>query len=388
MKAVHFGAGNIGRGFIGKVLADSNVAVTFADVNEPLIDQLSHKQSYKVKVVGSECQIDTVNKVSAVNSASPAIIDQIVNCDLVTTAVGPNILDIIAKTIAKGLEKRFASGNQNLLNIIACENMVRGTTHLKEEVFKYLPEQYKAQAEENVGFVDSAVDRIVPPSDAANDDPLEVTVETFSEWIVDETQFKGEVPKIEGMEPTDNLMAFVERKLFTLNTGHIITAYLGALKGYETIRDAIEDGDIRAQVKSAMQESGEVLVRRYGFDPEKHNAYIEKILGRFANPYLRDEIDRVGRQPIRKLGRNDRLIKPLLGTMEYGTSNTYLIKGIAAAFCYKNETDPQAVELQQMLQKKGLRPTLAHYTGLEPDSSEAYWVEAVYFALKGGDNKD
>lgn len=381
MKAVHFGAGNIGRGFIGKVLSDSNVAVTFADVDAPLVDQLSHDQSYKVKVVGSECQIDTVTHVTAVNSTSDDVIERIIHTDLVTTAVGPNVLNIIAKTIAKGLTKRFEANNSSPLNIIACENMVRGTTHLKNEVYSHLDESFHARCDELIGFVDSAVDRIVPPSEAANDDLLEVTVESFSEWIVDEQQFKGGVPSITGMEKTDNLMAFVERKLFTLNTGHCITAYLGSLKGHETVRDAIQDPEIRAEVKTAMEESGEVLIRRYGFDKELHAAYIEKILGRFANPYLRDEIDRVARQPIRKLGENDRLIKPLLGTIEYGTENKTLLKGIAAAFKYVNDTDPQAVELQTRLGESGLKSTLAHYTGLSEDSSEAAKIEEIFNTL-------
>lgn len=379
--AVHFGAGNIGRGFIGKLLADAEVEVTFADVDAPLVDQLSHKQEYKVKVVGTECKIDTVTHVTAVNSASDDVIDRIVKTDLVTTAVGPNVLDIIAKTIAKGIAKRFEAGNNAPLNIIACENMVRGTTHLKGEVYKHLDKSLHAKADELVGFVDSAVDRIVPPAEAANDDPLEVTVESFSEWIVDEQQFKGDIPNIAGMEKTNNLMAFVERKLFTLNTGHCITAYLGCLKGHRTIREAIEDPSIHAEVKQAMHESGEVLIKRYGFDRDMHNAYIEKILGRFANPYLVDEVDRVGRQPIRKLGANDRLVKPLLGTIEYGTENQTLLKGIAAALKYTNDTDPQAVELQNSLKEVGVKKTLATYTGLAEDSVEVAQIEAIYHQL-------
>ncbi|MEH0371515.1 mannitol-1-phosphate 5-dehydrogenase [Vibrio mimicus] len=376
--AVHFGAGNIGRGFIGKLLADSDIAVTFADVNEPLVDQLSHQQEYKVKVVGNECKMETVSHVTAVNSASEALIERIIKTDLVTTAVGPTVLDIIAKTIAKGLSARFAAGNRQPLNIIACENMVRGTTHLKHQVYQFLTTDEQQQADALVGFVDSAVDRIVPPLQAANDDPLEVTVESFSEWIVDEQQFKGEIPHIEGMEKTDNLMAFVERKLFTLNTGHCVTAYLGCLKEHRTIREAIEDPSIQEQVKQAMQESGEVLIRRYGFDRALHSAYIEKILTRFANPYLVDEVDRVGRQPLRKLGANDRLIKPLLGTIEYGLPNGMLLKGIAAALKYRNDSDPQAVELQQCIEKEGVRSTLARYTGLAADSVEAQKIEALY----------
>lgn len=379
--AVHFGAGNIGRGFIGKLLADAEVEVTFADVNTPLVDQLSHKQEYKVKVVGTECQIDTVTHVTAVNSASEDVIDRIVKTDLVTTAVGPNVLDIIAKTIATGIAKRFAAGNEKPLNIIACENMVRGTTHLKGQVYQHLDETLHAQADNLVGFVDSAVDRIVPPAEAANDDPLEVTVESFSEWIVDEQQFKGEIPDIAGMERTNNLMAFVERKLFTLNTGHCITAYLGCLNGHRTIRQAIEDPAIHAEVKQAMQESGEVLIRRYGFDRELHNAYIEKILNRFANPYLIDEVDRVGRQPIRKLGANDRLVKPLLGTIEYGTENQAILKGIAAALKYHSDDDPQAVELQTTIKEIGLRKTLARFTGLDENSKEVVQIQAIFETL-------
>lgn len=379
--AVHFGAGNIGRGFIGKLLADAHIQVTFADVNEPLVDQLSHQQQYKVKIVGHDCQIDTVTKVTAVNSASHELIERMVNTDLVTTAVGPAVLDMIAKTIAKGIEARFAAGNQQTLNIIACENMVRGTSHLKTEVFKYLSSDLQAKAEQYIGFVDSAVDRIVPPAEAANDDPLDVTVESFSEWIVDEQQFKGEIPCIKGMETTQNLMAFIERKLFTLNTGHCITAYLGCLKGHHTIRQAIEDPEIRAEVKQAMQESGEVLIQRYGFDRTMHHAYIEKILSRFANPYLVDEVDRVGRQPLRKLGPNDRLIKPLLGTIEYGTDNTTLLKGIAAALKYTNLNDPQSIELQASLKERGIPKTLAHYSGLKENSVEVQKIEAIYHQL-------
>jgi len=270
--------------------------------------------------------------------------------------------------VAKGLAKRSDNGNVRPLNIIACENMVRGTSQLKQHVLQALPFEYHVWLEQHVGFVDSAVDRIVPPSEAGSQDPLEVTVETFSEWIVDKTQFKGELPTIPGMELTDNLMAFVERKLFTLNTGHAITAYLGQLAGHQTIRDAILDGKIRAVVQGAMEESGAVLIRRYGFEADKHAAYIQKILGRFENPYLKDDVERVGRQPLRKLSAGDRLIKPTLGTLEYGLPHANLVQGIAAAMHYRSDQDPQAQELATLLAEKGPQATLAQVSGLDPES--------------------
>ena len=369
MQALHFGAGHIGRGFIGKLLADSGVQVIFADVNDTVIDLLKSQGGYNVKIVGDSVNtVEKVSNVSAVNSKDEnALIALFNEVDLVTTAVGPNVLKIISATIAKGLTARFAAGNNKPLNIIACENMVRGTTFLKEQVFAHLSPEWQTKAEQYVGFVDSAVDRIVPPVQTDEKDPLLVTVEEFSEWIVDQTQFKGDIPKINGMELTDNLMAFVERKLFTLNTGHAVTAYYGKLKGYRFVKESIEDENVKAFVKAVMQESGAVLIKRYGFDSQAHAAYIEKILKRFANPYLVDDVDRVGREPLRKLSYNDRLIKPLRGTLEYGLPNDNLIRAVAVALSYRNANDPQALELTQALQQD-VEAAVRKYTELQDEA--------------------
>lgn len=179
MKALHFGAGNIGRGFIGKLLADAGIQLTFADVNQVVLDALNARHSYQVHVVGENEQVDTVSGVNAVSSIGDDVVDLIAHVDLITTAVGPVVLERIAPAIAKGLVKRKAQGVDAPLNIIACENMVRGTTQLKGHVMNALADGDKAWVEQHVGFVDSAVDRIVPPSASATNDPLEVTVETF-----------------------------------------------------------------------------------------------------------------------------------------------------------------------------------------------------------------
>ncbi|WON76996.1 mannitol-1-phosphate 5-dehydrogenase [Serratia sp. UGAL515B_01] len=382
MKALHFGAGNIGRGFIGKLLADAHAELTFADVNQTVLDALNQRKSYQVHVVGEQARIEHVNNVSAVNSGSEEAVSLIAEADIVTTAVGPQILGKIAGTIAKGLIKRHQQGNTQPLNIIACENMVRGTSQFKQHIFDALPQDEQTWVEQHIGFVDSAVDRIVPPAEAGSNDPLEVTVETFSEWIVDQTQFKGEPPVIPGMELTDNLMAFVERKLFTLNTGHAITAYLGQRANLLTIRDAILDPAIRSVVKGAMEESGAVLIKRYGFEADKHAAYINKILTRFENPYLHDDVERVGRQPLRKLGAGDRLIKPLLGTLEYNLPHANLVQGIAAAMCYRSEQDPQAKEWGELLEKQGPKAALVLVSGLPADSDVVEETVAVYNSMQ------
>ena len=380
MKALHFGGGNIGRGFIGKILAEAGYEVVFADINMTVIDRLNQDHGYTVHVVGEGVdQKETVKNVRGINSGDEAAVTAEINdATLVTTAVGPPVLEILAPLLARSLAARYRAGGAPL-NIIACENMVRGSSFLKEKVLTAAGDD-AALIDANTGFVDCAVDRIVPPVRGGDADPLAVTVEVFSEWIVDSTQFKGAVPAIAGMIATDKLMAFIERKLFTLNTGHTALAYFGQLAGKKTVGEAMQDDAVRQAAEAVMKESGAVLIRRYAFDPAAHRAYIDKILKRFANPYLHDDIDRVARQPLRKLGAQERFIKPLNGMLEYDLPHDATVRAIAATLHYHNPDDPQAVEMQYYRQAHGIAATLAKYSDFDNTAVVAE-IEAAYQAL-------
>lgn len=380
MKALHFGGGNIGRGFIGKILAEAGYEVVFADINMTVIDRLNQDHGYTVHVVGEGVdQHETVQNVRGINSGDEAAVTaEISDATLVTTAVGPPVLEILAPLLARSLAARYRAGGAPL-NIIACENMVRGSSFLKEKVLAAAGDD-AALIDANTGFVDCAVDRIVPPVRGGDADPLAVTVEVFSEWIVDSTQFKGAVPAIAGMIATDKLMAFIERKLFTLNTGHTALAYFGQLAGKKTVGEAMQDDAVRQAAEAVMKESGAVLIRRYAFDPAAHRAYIDKILKRFANPYLHDDIDRVARQPLRKLGAQERFIKPLNGMLEYDLPHDATVRAIAATLHYHNPDDPQAVEMQYYRQAHGIAATLAKYSDFD-DTAVVAEIEAAYQAL-------
>ena len=380
MKALHFGGGNIGRGFIGKILAEAGYEVVFADINMTVIDRLNQDHGYTVHVVGEGVdQKETVKNVRGINSGDEAVVTaEISDATLVTTAVGPPVLEILAPLLARSLAARYRAGGAPL-NIIACENMVRGSSFLKEKVLAAAGDD-AALIDANTGFVDCAVDRIVPPVRGGDADPLAVTVEVFSEWIVDSTQFKGAVPAIAGMIATDKLMAFIERKLFTLNTGHTALAYFGQLAGKKTVGEAMQDDAVRQAAEAVMKESGAVLIRRYAFDPAAHRAYIDKILKRFANPYLHDDIDRVARQPLRKLGAQERFIKPLNGMLEYDLPHDATVRAIAATLHYHNPDDPQAVEMQYYRQAHGIAATLAKYSDFDNTAVVAE-IEAAYQAL-------
>lgn len=378
MKILLFGAGNIGRGLIGKLLAQqAGSELIFADVAQPLIDQLNQQGAYPVQTVGEPQRTEWVRGITALNSSSDAAVQAVVTADLITTAVGPTVLQPIADIIARGLLQRQVDKANRYLNIIACENTLRASTRLKGFVFEKLPQKVHAWVEQQVGFVDAVVDCIVPPSPPTAVG-LTITVEPFSEWIIDRTQLKGVFPAIAGLELSDNLTAFIERKLFTLNTGHAITAYLGFLAGHETIRQAILDPQIAGVVRHAMQESGAVLIKRYGFDPRQHARYLEKIIDRFKNPLLNDAVIRVGRQPLRKLGAEDRLIKPLVGAFANQLAYGHLLKGVVAALRYHYAADPEAVRLQQFIAQRGVSTALCTFCGLEAEPKLVAEISSAY----------
>lgn len=365
--AIQFGGGNIGRGFIGMLLSQAGYKVVFGDVAAPIIDRLNQDGEYTVHIMDTELEDVKITNVCGVSTAGTDIVPVIADpeTEVMTTAVGLRILKIIAPNVAKGIALRKANGVTVPLNIIACENAIRGTSQLKAHVYALLSEEEQAWADEYIGFADCAVDRIVPPVRSEN--PIDVVVEKYCEWDVEKSGLKGEL-NIPGMSLVDNLMAYLQRKLFTLNTAHCMTAYLGCLAGKKTIDEAIADEKIYSIVHAAMQQSGDGLIQEFGFDKETHYAYIEKIIKRFKNVYLQDDVARVGREPLRKLSATDRLVSPMTTAMKYGLPVDKLVIGIGAALRYDNAADPQSVELQAKIAEKGVVAAFSEISGVTDEA--------------------
>ena len=363
-KAVHFGAGNIGRGFIGLLLSKAGYHVTFVDVAAPLVDDINELKKYYVQIVGDKPERILVENVSAINSDKNLddLISAIVEADIVTTAIGPNILKFISPNIAKGLTKRIET-NQTPLNIIACENMVGGSTVLKNFVYEHLNDDVKDKVSKLIGFPDAAVDRIVPLQ--KNEEKLLVQVEPYAEWDVDSTGVVGEKPQIAGMTLVDNLGAYIERKLFTVNTGHASIAYLAYQKGLKDISSAMQNDEIVEMARKVWKETGTLLIEKYGFNPDTHWEYVKTAENRFKNPHLSDEVTRVARGPKRKLSPKDRLVSPATQLIERGKTPEALATVIAAALKFDFSGDQEAVEVQDYIKSNGIESAITYFTGIE-----------------------
>ncbi|MBG9543157.1 mannitol-1-phosphate 5-dehydrogenase [Cytobacillus firmus] len=375
-QAVHFGAGNIGRGFIGALFSQSGYHVTFVDIAEGIINQLNEEKQYKVILAADEQESLIIENVSGLNNLTQEaeVIEAIKQADFLTTAIGPNILPRIAPLMAKGLAARAEAGINEKLYVIACENQISATDLLKGYILENLESGINL---ENVSFLNSAVDRIVPIQN--NQGSLDVLVEPYHEWVVETTE---DIPHIEGMKIVPELAPFIERKLFTVNTGHAVIAYFGYLAGKETIDQTLADGDIYKQVQATLGETGAYLIDRYDLNPDEHQKYIDKIIGRFENARLNDGVTRVGRSPIRKLGPEDRLVRPALQAQKAGLSYTNLAKAIAAALLFDSREDDEAVKLQEMIQDNGVQFVLKEVCGLEESGELAKEVLKQYELLK------
>jgi mannitol-1-phosphate 5-dehydrogenase len=381
MKAVHFGPGNIGRGFIGLRLFQSGFEVAFVARNERQVQMLQQKKRYEVKLANEANDIKEVGNISAISSKNrEAVIQAIVEADLITTAVGVSALGHIAESIAAGIANRLDKGVKKSLHVIACENAIDGSTQLKARVMEYLDAGRQNLMNEYVAFPNTAVDRIIPAQD--EEDPLSVTVEPYYEWVIDRSAMLEGFPEIKGVKYVDQLAPYIERKLFTVNTGHCVAAYHGYLAGYETIQEAMGDKSLLALVSNVLQETGSLLTSKYHWDEQNHGAYIQKMMKRFANPRLTDEIVRVGRSPLRKLSLNDRLVRPALQAHGMGLEIPHLTSAIAAALLFDYEKDPEAVSLQRDLKRKGIDEVITQVMGIPQKHAIHQSIVSSYNEMK------
>ena len=379
MKAVMYGAGNIGRGFIGQLLSQSGYEVQFVDVKQEVIDQLNTQHQYPVRILYQDTYEESmVTNVSCVDGKVPeAIAAAIAEADLMATAVGVNILKFIIPNIALGLKKRWENPDAAPLNIIICENLIGADSYIKGEVAKLLTAEEQKLLEEKVGFVEASIGRMVPVQtpEMQGDNPLRVCVESYGILPVDKAAFKGEIPPVKNMVPFAPFEFYIQRKLFLHNMGHAFTAYLGAVNGKDYIWESIEDPYTELLVLRTMQQSAMALSMEHNVPFMELNDHVEDLDYRFANRQLGDTVKRVGNDLNRKLNPNDRLVGALLLCQKQGINAKYICLAIAAALCFPFDEKVSGTAPEQML---------TEIAKLDPASAEYAAILKYYDLLKAG----
>ncbi len=384
-KAIMYGAGNIGRGFIGQLFSMSGYEIGFVDVNEAIISRLNTDPQYNVYITdGEDYKTHAVSPVYGINGRdADAVASEIASADVMATAVGVNVLKFIAEPMAMGVKKRFAEGITSPLNIIICENMIGADEYLEGLIKSYLNEDEKVYFDEKIGLVEPSIGRMVPatPRHIAEKDPLAVCVEPYCELPVDKAAFKGEIPEIANMIPFSPFDFYIRRKLYMHNMSHALTAYLGALKGYEYIWQANGDAAIRNTATAALEEISRAMSAEYGVGIAELNDFSSDLIIRYDNKLLGDTVERVGNDTKRKLSENDRFVGAIRLCMKHGIVPNNIIRGMAAGLFFCPANDANSLEVTAFLKENGVLATLERYCGINQNEEIATLIKNEYDKL-------
>ncbi len=384
-KFIMYGAGNIGRGFIGQTFSNAGYKVGFIDINQEVISRLNQDKSYPVNVVTSEENKELiVQNVYGIDGKDVELVsNEIASCDMMATAIGVNVLKFIAKPIALGIKKRYENGGRTL-DIIICENLIGADEFLKGLIKAELPE-LSDYIDNKVGFIEASIGRMVPvmTEEKKQGNPLRVYVEPYNVLPVDKNAFKGGIDKnVTNLYPFSPFNLFIQRKLFMHNMSHALCAYMGFLRDYEFIYETVADYDVKFVALRALMSSALAISKENGVEIEGLVMHADNLLYRFQNTALADTVARVGKDTKRKLSSSDRLIGALKLCEKHGVNALYLCIGIAGGLLFNPDGDESSAEVSNFVKINGVEKTLETYS----DYTGKYVsvIKDVYNELKDG----
>ncbi|MBQ9070132.1 MAG: hypothetical protein IJY23_02115 [Clostridia bacterium] len=368
MSCVIFGAGKIARGFIGHLLYISGIPCTYVEKFASLTALINERGSYFVNILGNPEESCTVTGAKALNFAEEeAVAKAIAEADAVFTAVGGKNLPEISPLIAMGIKEKAKTGGK--LNIVTCENWKLPADIIRNAVIPLLDEKELEYFNANVGITEAVIMRsaIEAGKDQLEKDPLVVNVQNFWELPVDASRLKGSLPEIKGLKLIKSFTGFLERKFYTYNAANGTTSFLGALLGYEKIADAAHDERILEILEGVYSETARALSKKHNFPLDEQMAFTRTSKAKLQDYTIVDFIERNARDPIRKLGPDDRLVGSARLVLEYGIKPHNLCIAIAAAIHYFHEGDEFAHKLREIRETQGIDAVIRDVCKLDPE---------------------
>ncbi|HEY3409488.1 MAG TPA: hypothetical protein VGK53_15055 [Propionicimonas sp.] len=331
-RAVIFGAGSVGRGFLGQLLCEAGWAVTFLDVSTELVAALATTGGYPHVTVGATGPVRTViSPVTALDVRDAgAAVEALVDAELAATSVGARALPAVADTLALAIARRVELGRPPL-NVLLAENVHDCAGVMRALLSERLP-QLSTTLAASVGLIETSIGRMIPAATQLGPEPGLVVTEAYKLLPYDGTATLGGVLDVPGMvwDASVPFSYYGDRKLYVHNLGHCFAANLGLLAGDELLCEAIGQPGIRYVVRAAMTESALALAAKYRVSPGPLFDHVDDLLHRFDNAALGDINERVARDPERKLAAGDRLVGALRGALELALPSRHLSLAVAS----------------------------------------------------------
>lgn len=339
-KIVIFGAGKIGRSFIGQLFGCNGYKVVFVDVDNQMVHLLNERGSYRVVIKGNTEQEIIVPNVSAISASDrQEVMNAVASAGIAAVSVGKFALEKVIPVIAAGLELRQLYNPYFPLDIILAENMRSAAEYTKEKLIHYLPDGYPAEL--LIGLIETSIGKMVPiiPLNEIEKDPLVVFAEPYNTLILDEKGFKSPIPDIKGLSPKSNIKAWVDRKAFIHNLGHATAAYYGQYihPEMEYMFEVLEDSKVLDFTRNVMMQAAEILCKAYpdDFTHADLEAHVDDLIYRFRNKALQDTIFRVGHDLVRKLGSDDRFMGAIRLAKQCNMPYDLIVKSMSYGFRFK-----------------------------------------------------
>jgi mannitol-1-phosphate 5-dehydrogenase len=321
-KIIIFGAGKIGRSFIGQLFSCGGFEVVFVDIDEFLVQELNRRREYEVVVKSNQEKVIKVSNVRGISMKdSEDVILETATATIAAVSVGIKGLEKFLPVFSKALKKRWSDEDRKPLDLIIAENMHNADEYIRDGLKKLLPPDFPLNS--MVGLIETSIGKMVPimQKKEKEEDPLRIFAEPYNTLILNKVAFKNPIPAINGIDPKENIKAWVERKLFIHNLGHATAAYTGYIKNPSIIylHEALENPVVLKSTRAAMMQAADILLVKHPgvFTKQDLVEHIDDLLGRFSNKYLGDTIYRVGCDLMRKLGPEDRLSGAIKAAIKY-----------------------------------------------------------------------
>ncbi|MCM8816333.1 MAG: hypothetical protein NC913_02335 [Candidatus Omnitrophica bacterium] len=380
-KVLHFGAGNIGRGFFGQLYYESGYHIIFVDVIDDIIETLNKKKEYPLWLVAENTEKLTIKNISGIKSTELSkIVDTSIDVNLISFSVGVNNVKQLIPILKKIIEEKSIKAPDSYLDIIIGENIKDASKILRQMLLENLEHNAIAYFTDKVGLVETVLGRMIPivPEELKRQYPLIILAEPYKTMPVAKGMFKGELPEIKDFLFVENIEPYEAMKLYIHNFTHAALAYAGHLKGYNFIWQALEDEKIKNLLKKAYLEIKQAINKRYNVPAEELDDYYNDLLSRFSNKALGDTIARVGREPIRKMGNEDRIIGAAKLCQQQGIFPENICFFAACCLYYNEPTDAESQKLISLLKNYGVDYVLQNISGLCPDTKIFCLIKQKY----------
>ncbi len=320
-KVVVIGAGKTGRGFVGRLLKESDCDIIFIDKDQKLVDSLNARGSFQVAFFGNSRQPVTVDRYKAYTWEKADLQD----AQLIFVSVcGQNLKDVGA-----ALSQVLSSDKKYY--IITCENASKPAQTLKDAIIG-----------KTVAVSEATVFCTTIESEG-----LDINSENYPYLQCNAQLLEGYVPQIPTVRPIDNFSDFLTRKLFTYNAASCVIAYIGAVLGYTDYGEAANAPVILKLLDKNYAATNRAMCKRFGYDPQDQAEFAALSKAKFCDRTIVDTVARNAREPHRKLGANERIIGAAKLIWQFGGDASVLELTAAAALLYRDPADAAWTKMQQ-----------------------------------------